>query len=79
MCRQGVSKSFRVLEKCFWNIEGAEHLMILTPIFEGVNTVLVRVRIFNSTILNLENTFFVVLRKFSQCVLEVLEFFKGVR
>ena len=44
----------RVLEEWFWIIKGAEHVMVLTAVYEGVNTVLARVRIFISIILYLE-------------------------
>ena len=54
-------------------------IMLLTAVFEGVNTVLARKRIFISIILNLERPFFAVLREFHQGVHGSLEFFKGVR
>ena len=42
--------------------------MVLTAVFEGVNTVLARGQIFISLILNLERPFFAVLREFLQGV-----------
>ena len=51
--------------------------MVLTAVFEDVNTVLARVRIFISINLNLEKPFFAVLREFFQGVHYVLEFSPG--
>ena len=56
MCRQGASECFRMLEERFWIIEGAEHLMVLTAVFEGVNAVMVRVQIFCPPLLEITIT-----------------------
>ena len=53
--------------------------MVLTEIFDGFNTVLVRVQILISIILNLENPFCALLGEFLQGVYVSLEFFKDVR
>lgn len=47
-----------MLEECLWIVEGSEHLLVLTAVFEGVSTVLgvlARVRILTFIILNIEN------------------------